>query len=328
MSKKLTTEEFIDKAKKIHGNKYDYSKVEYINNHTKVCIICPKHGEFWQLPNNHLVGKGCDKCARENNRLNKEEFIKKAKEIHGDKYDYSKVNYINERTKVCIICPEHGEFWQTPSSHLANKGCIKCGKISIYNKLVMSKDRFIEISNLIHNKFYSYDKSYYKNNYSKVIITCPIHGDFQMIPSSHMRGQGCPKCKQSHLERDITKLLDKNNIEYHYQYKFDFINDKTVDFYIPSINTVIECQGEQHYRPVGFGAKITDNELKEIFVRQQQRDYILFQQLSEKDISIVYYVNHNKFESKDINIYGGFYSDKLIYEDINELYNYIVEKNK
>ena len=65
MPKKLTTEEFISKAKEVHGNKYDYSKVEYVNNHTKVCIICPKHGEFWQTPNHHLLGHGCSKCKNE-----------------------------------------------------------------------------------------------------------------------------------------------------------------------------------------------------------------------------------------------------------------------
>ena len=129
MSKK-TTEEFIHEARKKHGNKYDYSKVVYLNNHTKICIICPKHGEFWQLPLNHLSGRGCPKCAHEGNgercRSSKKEFIKKAREKHGDKYDYSKVEYVNCETKVCIICPQHGEFWQSPNSHLIGHGCPKC----------------------------------------------------------------------------------------------------------------------------------------------------------------------------------------------------------
>ena len=120
MSKKLTKEEFIEKAKKLHGDKYDYSKVEYIDYLTKVCIICPKHGEFWQTPSNHLnktKSKGCLKCGIENtnykNTYTKEEFIEKAKTIHGNKYDYSKVEYLKSNKKICIICPKHGEFWQT-----------------------------------------------------------------------------------------------------------------------------------------------------------------------------------------------------------------------
>ena len=110
----MNTEEFINKANKVHNGKYDYSKVEYVNAKTKVCIICPEHGEFWQTPNNHLSGKGCALCANENklhlyNKSN-DKFISEAQMIHYGKYDYSKVEYVNAKTKICIICPEHGEF--------------------------------------------------------------------------------------------------------------------------------------------------------------------------------------------------------------------------
>lgn len=126
MSKKLTTEEFIEKARKVHGNKYNYSQVEYINTKTKVCIICPTHGEFWQTPNKHLNGYGCKKCSGYFvDSINS--FIEKAKEVHGDKYDYSKSIYVNARIKVCIVCPIHGEFWQEPYVHVGQKcGCPKC----------------------------------------------------------------------------------------------------------------------------------------------------------------------------------------------------------
>lgn len=111
---KITTEVFVEKAKKVHGNTYDYSKVNYINAHTKICIICSEHGEFWQTPNNHLNGKGCPICGRkkvkEKQRDTYEEFVQKANKVHGDEYDYSKVNYINSQSKVCIVCPIHGNF--------------------------------------------------------------------------------------------------------------------------------------------------------------------------------------------------------------------------
>ena len=123
--KKLTTEIFIKNAKNVHGDKYDYSKVEYVNAHTKVCIICLEHGEFWQTPSNHLSGKGCILCANVK-KITTEEFIKRAKEVHGNKYDYSKVEYINNKIKVCIICPIHGEFWQMPINHLLGRGCKVC----------------------------------------------------------------------------------------------------------------------------------------------------------------------------------------------------------
>ena len=111
------TKEFIAKAKAVHGDKYDYSKVNYVNSFTKVTIICPKHGEFEQTPNLHLKSQGCPNCYG-NKKMTIEEFIKRAKEVHGDKYDYSKVKYVNALTKVTIICPIHGEFEQTPAKHL------------------------------------------------------------------------------------------------------------------------------------------------------------------------------------------------------------------
>ena len=122
---KLTTEEFIKKAKEVHGDKYDYSKVEYVNMRTKIKIICPIHGEFEQAAGGHLY-HGCKKCYDEKQSSSAEEFIKKAKEVHGDKYDYSKVEYINMRTKIKIICPIHGEFEQQPRAHLSEQGCPKC----------------------------------------------------------------------------------------------------------------------------------------------------------------------------------------------------------
>lgn len=125
MNKKKTTEEFIEEAKKVHGDKYDYSETVYSAAAKKVKIICPLHGEFYMTGNNHLRGQGCPKCAG-NVKLTTEEFINKAKGIHGDRYDYSKVNYVNRHTEVCIICPECGEFQQTPNSHLAGNGCPKC----------------------------------------------------------------------------------------------------------------------------------------------------------------------------------------------------------
>lgn len=126
---RINQEEFIVEARKIHGDKYDYSKVEYKNKTTKVCIICPIHGEFWQTPKCHLKGENCPKCT--NNVSSGDFFIEKAKEKHKNEknesiYDYSKVNYKNSLTKVCIICPVHGEFWQSPGRHLMGDGCPRC----------------------------------------------------------------------------------------------------------------------------------------------------------------------------------------------------------
>lgn len=130
---KLTTEEFIRRARLVHGDNYDYSKVVYIKANEPVCIICHVHGEFWQRPADHLRGCGCEKCGiihRSNgNTMSVEQFVHKANVVHGNKYDYSKVIYVKSKEKVCIICKECGrEFWQTPNQHLRGRGCSHCGK--------------------------------------------------------------------------------------------------------------------------------------------------------------------------------------------------------
>ena len=131
-ARSLTTEQFITKAKKIHGDRYDYSKTEYITLVDKVTFICREHGEFEQTPNSHTQGKGCPDCGSEDRAKTKtltvEQFITKAKKIHGDRYDYSKTEYIYSKEKVTFICREHGEFEQTPNSHLLGRGCPDCGK--------------------------------------------------------------------------------------------------------------------------------------------------------------------------------------------------------
>lgn len=127
-------------------------------------------------------------------KLTTEEFIKKAREVHGDKYDYSKVEYVDNKTKVCIICPIHGEFWQSPEKHLSSQGCKKCHHESIAKQFRLGKDKFVEKATAIHNGFYDYSAVEYVNSHTKVQIICPIHGVFPQDPASHLRGHGCPFC--------------------------------------------------------------------------------------------------------------------------------------
>lgn len=142
MSKRLTTEEFIEKAKQVHNNKYDYSKTEYVSSRIKVIITCPEHGDFEQLPSSHLQGVGCPKCSRiwtdehkhnlqkssrKSRGMTTEEWVERARSIHGDKYDYSQTVYVNQRTNVKIICPIHGVFEQKADSHIRGCGCRLCG---------------------------------------------------------------------------------------------------------------------------------------------------------------------------------------------------------
>ena len=224
----MNTEKFIKRAKEVHGDKYDYSKVEYVNNRTKVCIICPKHGEFFQTPANHLSGKGCPNCSN-NVRLTIDEFIKKSKAIHGDKYDYSKVEYVNANTKVCIICPEHGEFRQTPGSHLNGCGCKKCANDGLSSDRKLSLEEFIKKAQEVHGTKYDYSKVKYVNSVTKVCIICPKHGEFRQTPGSHLSGCGCRKCIGNYnltKEEFIKKAQEVHGTKYDYS-KVKYVNGST-----------------------------------------------------------------------------------------------------
>ena len=293
---KNTKEFFIDRATKKHNGKYDYSKVEYVNSSVPVCIICPDHGEFWQTPHNHLNSTGCKKC-KSNKHLgvkdSLESFIEKAHKIHGDKYDYSKVEYVNSTTPVCIICPEHGEFWQTPSNHtnkIHPKGCDKCNRLKHSNDEKISKEEFIERARKIHGDKYDYSKVEYVNFHTKICIICPEHGEFWQTPSHHLRNEGCPICNFSKLELDIENFCKNNNIKYISQYNPDWAKKYRYDFYLPDYNTIIECQGIQHYKPVDFAGK-GDDWAKKLFEKNVKTDKIKYELAVKNNCNILYYTS-------------------------------------
>lgn len=217
--KKKNTDDFVIEAKTVHGDKYNYSKVEYVNNNTPVIIICPKHGDFKQTPLNHLHGHGCPKCTKEllkkkkenknhpiegkkikkeniktdnkqkkPKKLTQDEVIERFKKTHGDRYDYSKFEYVNMNTKSVIICPEHGEFMQTPANHIKGNGCPKCAGFNL------TRDEVIEKFRKIHGGKYDYSETFFEKLGDKTTIICPKHGKFKTSPSKHIEGRGCPKC--------------------------------------------------------------------------------------------------------------------------------------
>ena len=241
--KRFDTNGFIEKARAVHGDRYDYSKVEYVNSKTKVCITCPEHGEFWQLPMSHLIQKsGCPKCAGMD--CTTEDFIKKAREVHGDEYDYSLTKYEKAHKKVCITCREHGEFWQTPSKHLLGQGCKKCSdaKKSLVEKL--TTDEFVERAKEIHGDRYDYSSSIYDGAKSGIVIGCNIHGHFIQKPNDHLSGHGCPVCgkNMSISEIEIKEYVESLGI-------VCTVNDRSVldgmeiDIFVPSHRVGIEFDG-------------------------------------------------------------------------------------
>lgn len=276
--RRKTKEEFIKEARLVHGYQYDYSKVNYIDSKTKVCIICPEHGEFWQTPGNHYH-YGCMKCGG-TYKMDSKTFVNKARKIFGDKYSYDKVIYTTTDAKVIIGCPEHGDFEQTPHDHLGGHGCPICGGAISY-----TTESFIEAAKKVHGDCYSYNKVEYVKSTNKVIITCPKHGDFKQKPSVHLFGAGCPKCKRSRGEEAIALLLNDLNISYIEQYRindnFKTRNEIVVDFYIPNKRCIIEYNGAQHYIPMEFFGG------KDQLVNQQKRDAELREYCRNNDIKLV-----------------------------------------
>jgi len=176
-------------------------------------------------------------------------LLKDQKKIHGDRYDYSLVDYVGIHQNIKIICSKHGIFQQLPNNHLKGLGCAKCSNIKR-----KTKEEFIVNSNDVHENKYDYSLAEYKNNRTKVKIICPIHGVFEQCPDAHInQNQGCPKCKRSKGEEYVEKFLIKNNINFITQKTFDRCIDVIklhFDFYLPDYNICIEYDGKQHYHVV------------------------------------------------------------------------------
>lgn len=301
---KSNTNDFIKKARQVHGNKYNYDSVEYKNAKTKVIIKCPIHGNFEQTPNNHLNGQGCPLCAKEKQIVtqtySKQDFIKKASLIHNNKYNYIYSNYINSREKVLIICPIHGPFQQIPNNHLRGAGCPKCGFEESVSKRTKSLNDFIQQASKKHNNYYSYSKSQYTGCFEKVVITCPIHGDFLQRAYAHLSGQGCPECNKSKGEKLIENFLQENRINYIFQYEVEIdpnINSSGfayIDFYLPDYDVFIEYNGIQHYKYIPHFHKggIVD------FEKQLERDNYIRNVFDSKLIEFSYKLSEQEIINK------------------------------
>jgi hypothetical protein len=231
---KSTTEEFVAIATEKHGAKYDYSKSVYTTSRDKLIVVCPEHGEFLVRASSHTGGSGCPRCprkkkpceehgldsvidesisddARIKQELANKKFITRATMVHGDNYDYFKSVYKSMTSKLIIICRKHGEFLQSPQSHLKYRGCPKCGFLKKSEKLIGTKldrklirmdrirvrnatEQFIESAKIVHGDKYDYSKTLYVHSKTKVVIVCKEHGEFHQTPNGHLRGKGCRAC--------------------------------------------------------------------------------------------------------------------------------------
>jgi hypothetical protein len=215
MPKLKTTAQFIQDARKIHGDKYSYKLVKYKGTHRPIKIICPDHGVFEQAPRTHLDGKGCIKCGNKAKTFTLNRFIERSKKYHGDKYDYSQVEYVNAATKVKVICPDHGDFLSKPDGHMRGRGCPKCA----HDKLRGSRTGFVDDAIKKHGDLYDYSLVEYVSFSHKVKIICANHGIFEQTPRTHLHGSGCPQCfgtKRKSLEQFISEAQSVHRDKYNY----------------------------------------------------------------------------------------------------------------
>ncbi len=242
---------FKEKARKVHGDRYDYSKVEYVDNATKVCIICPEHGEFMQRPYSHLNGNGCPECVGLK-KWDNPKFIEKAREVHGDRYDYSKSVYVNKRTKLTIICPIHGEFEQTPANHIRQRqGCPECGKKYASEWRKNDYRHFIEESQGRFGNIYEYPniENEYINSHSIIHLRCKNCGNvFEKIACDHLTSPhgGCLKCyaNKSKDEEEITEYIQSLvGVENVMVRARSVLCGQELDVYIPKLKIAFEFNG-------------------------------------------------------------------------------------
>lgn len=281
MAAKKTTQQFIEEATLKHNGFYDYSKVIYVNNETKVIIICPIHREFEQTPHNHLHGYGCKSCRDDKHRKTTEQFIEEATLRHNGFYDYSKSKYERNHKSITITCPVHGDFEQKSITHLRGHGCKSC---DVDNRR-KTTEQFIEDANKVHNNLYDYSKVDYKNKRTKVTIICFKHGEFKQEPNHHvLKGNGCPNCISS-ISKPSQKWLDYRGIPNIMRETREVklkLGGKTitVDGYDPQTNTVYEFHGDYwHGNPAMYHLnernRTNNKTFGELLAKTQKRSRLL-----------------------------------------------------
>lgn len=304
---KVTQEMFINRAIQKYGNKYDYSLVEYKGRYELVTIKCNTCGTiFSQNPRNHICGLqgGCPTCRYKHTAKSEttpfEDFIRKAKETHGNLYEYHKNKYSGMKYKTLITCPKHGDFWQLAISHINGCGCPICGNESAKEKLTFNKEVFLQKVRAIHGDRYDYSLVDYVDYCTKVKIICPKHGIFEQTPSNHWKGRGCPHCKKSAGENKIRAFLKNQKVDFLEQFRFTneniFCENKYifVDFYLPQNNVVIEFNGMQHYKPIEtWGGE-------KAFEKQQIRDDAVATYCHKHKIKLIVIAYNEESKIKEI----------------------------
>lgn len=309
--KKNNKENFIEKAIQVHSNNYDYSDVVYLNNKTKIIIKCNECNQiFTQTPNNHLSNHGCPTCFSIKigniKRDSKDIFIKKANIVHGNKYDYDNVIYVNCDANISIFCKKHGLFNQKPAMHLSGHGCPSCGIITRTTNRIKTLNEFLKNIKTVHGEKYDYSLVTYEKSNKKILILCKEHGIFKQTPNVHLSGAGCPKCNESKGEKNIRNYFENNNVNYIQQKTFDNCKNKKLlyfDFYIPKYKLLIEYDGELHRKSVayfggdnGLQYRINNDKIKNEYVLRNKLNLLRIDHIDFQNINKILTYTLNKYE--------------------------------
>lgn len=290
MPKKITKQDFINKANIKHKFRYNYDNIHYINMVTKVSIECNIHGTFLQAPDTHLRCNGCPKCAYEydrykNTRHSTVQFIKKANDRHNFRYNYDQCVYVGDNHQVLIGCKIHGNFLTTAGSHLQGTGCQKCSK-----KYKRSTEEFIAEANIVHNNKYNYSTTVFYNTKTNVDIVCRDHGMFKQNPNVHLNGGMCPRCRSVSFSKVANEwleyLMKTQNINIQYannggEFTIPSTNIK-VDGFCKDKNTIYEFYGDFfHGNPMVYSStflnKLLNKTAEELYNRTINKEKIIKQ---------------------------------------------------
>lgn len=285
-----SNDEYKIKLFKIYGNLYDYSKVNYVNSHAPITLICKKHNYeitlpayYFNIPSKYSLCPLCKKEEMDKNHLN--HFIELFNKRHPDLIGiYSNIHFIENR-KIEFECPVHGTV-QSAACTFLERGCRKCNRKNTDRNYTPTE--FVTILKEIYKDKYDYSKVEYKTFGDKVCLICPKHGEFWRLPPRLLEGRGCPKCKESLLENELINYLDKLQIHYIYQYRNrSILGQRSIDFYFPQYSAGIECQGKQHFDK---DSKFNENvDIEEVYKNDKYKYDICL----ENGIKI-YYFSHSK----------------------------------
>ena len=301
-----TTETFIQKLMSLFGDDYEYDFVEYTGVKNKVLLFCPKHGLFWQRAGDLLNGHGCGKCNKPKGGRSKRKTFEQVKnEVfvkYNGKYSIPDQPYEHTKTMISVLCNEHGFFKTNINRLMSGNGCPICANIKRGSKC---SDTIEDIREKMIS-IYGYEKYDFskanieeKKKDGKITLIChkkfkngEEHGEFRITPNNLLRLHGCPKCKQSRLEHNLTKILLENNIKFKFQCNkndFPWLGSQTLDFYLPNYNVAIECQGGQHYMPIKqFGGE-------ESYLKTKEYDNIKKKKCYDNGVHLIYFTNIKKY---------------------------------